>query len=314
MSDFMTQLINRRLGIGEHVLPRVRSRFEPEPAAAFLHSYNGEDAGVLTPEADVPTGEPPTLPDREQHHGEPVIESVEAGEPAFYPPDSADPVETVEPGEPWKTGDTAKRNEIMVRPKEHDDAVHSPHDYVRQEREEKSIQPSVEQPGAVMPGDSGTPVHIVTIKTREDSRHRQFRQRPSAAGKPLSPPDIPINTADIAEQAAPGSRPGINAFQNTSSKTEGTAGDEGMLGAPVPAWLTEKQKHLQSRVNAKESRAGAEPVVNVTIGRIEVRAGRSQTAPEQPRRKKKPSGVMSLDKYLSLSKRVHVNREETHEH
>jgi hypothetical protein len=44
------------------------------------------------------------------------------------------------------------------------------------------------------------------------------------------------------------------------------------------------------------------PSINVTIGRIEVKASRVAVS-EQPRKQKKPSGVMSLDKYLGQFKR-----------
>ena len=45
------------------------------------------------------------------------------------------------------------------------------------------------------------------------------------------------------------------------------------------------------------NKVSAEPVINITIGRIEVRATQFE-AQKQPRRQRKPSGVMSLDTYL----------------
>jgi hypothetical protein len=60
-----------------------------------------------------------------------------------------------------------------------------------------------------------------------------------------------------------------------------------------PRWLSDRQN--KSR---KDSRTEIEPITNVTIGRIEVRATPLQEI-EKPKRKRKPSGVMSLDQYLS---------------
>jgi len=73
-----------------------------------------------------------------------------------------------------------------------------------------------------------------------------------------------------------------------------------------PSWLTEMQADLNNRWQGINSQLESpEPIVNVTIGRVEVRA--VQTSSEtQPRPKKKPSGVMSLDDYLK--QREHKGR------
>ena len=68
----------------------------------------------------------------------------------------------------------------------------------------------------------------------------------------------------------------------------------------VPDWLTGLRTDLARRW--QETNATTEPVVNVTIGRVEVRAVRSET-PERPKRKKKPGGVMSLEDYLKQCER-----------
>jgi len=47
------------------------------------------------------------------------------------------------------------------------------------------------------------------------------------------------------------------------------------------------------------NKASIEPVINVTIGRIEVRAIQSRE-PDLPKSQGKPSGVMSLDQYLNM--------------
>lgn len=64
-----------------------------------------------------------------------------------------------------------------------------------------------------------------------------------------------------------------------------------------PSWLYEVQTEFNQRWNELNRRSEPEPVINVTIGRVEVRAVQTDT-PKQTKRQKKPTGVMSLDEYL----------------
>jgi hypothetical protein len=63
--------------------------------------------------------------------------------------------------------------------------------------------------------------------------------------------------------------------------------------------LPEMQAELHHRHQEENSRAQAqsEPVINVSIGRVEVRATQT-TSGNKPRTRQRPSGVMSLDEYL----------------
>jgi hypothetical protein len=69
-----------------------------------------------------------------------------------------------------------------------------------------------------------------------------------------------------------------------------------------PSWLSEMQTEFNQRWNELNRRSEPEPVINVTIGRVEVRAVQVDT-PKQTKRQKKPSGVMSLDEYLNQRER-----------
>ncbi|NOZ53819.1 MAG: hypothetical protein GXP08_11925 [Gammaproteobacteria bacterium] len=66
----------------------------------------------------------------------------------------------------------------------------------------------------------------------------------------------------------------------------------------APAWLPEIEARL-SQLQPAEIKT--EPVINVTIGRVEVRAVQSEI-PQPVKRQKKPVGVMSLDDYLRQRK------------
>ncbi len=69
-----------------------------------------------------------------------------------------------------------------------------------------------------------------------------------------------------------------------------------------PSWLSDMQAEFNRRWNELNSKSEPEPVINVTIGRVEVRATQAQT-PKKQIETAKPSGVMSLDEYLSQRER-----------
>ena len=69
-----------------------------------------------------------------------------------------------------------------------------------------------------------------------------------------------------------------------------------------PAWLSDVQTDINRRWNEKNWKREPEPVINVTIGRVEVWAVRTDP-PQRELRKKKPSGVMSLDEYFKQRER-----------
>lgn len=65
----------------------------------------------------------------------------------------------------------------------------------------------------------------------------------------------------------------------------------------TPNWLTEMQSAINSRLREMNSQHKPEPIVNVTIGRVEVRAVQTDSI-KQSKPQNKPSGIMSLDDYL----------------
>ena len=66
----------------------------------------------------------------------------------------------------------------------------------------------------------------------------------------------------------------------------------------APDWLTKMQSDLNSRWREMNTQGKSEPVVNVTIGRVEVRADHEEPV-KQNNPQNKPSGIMSLDDYLN---------------
>lgn len=69
-----------------------------------------------------------------------------------------------------------------------------------------------------------------------------------------------------------------------------------------PTWFSDMQAEFNRRWNELNSKSEPEPVINVTIGRVEVRAVQAD-APKKAKHQKKSSGVMSLDEYLNQRER-----------
>ncbi len=66
----------------------------------------------------------------------------------------------------------------------------------------------------------------------------------------------------------------------------------------TPDWLAEMQSSLTERWQALNAQTEPEPVINVTIGRVEVRAIQTASPTPPPQPDKKPGGIMSLSDYL----------------
>lgn len=116
-----------------------------------------------------------------------------------------------------------------------------------------------------------------------------------ASLEPVPSPELPVNgTGQETVMIEP--RPLTPALENTGT------GSRGLLEAP--AWLAGKQSQLQlhKELFLMDSEAEAEPVINVTIGRIEVRAVKQQEPPP-PRRFVPPKPKLALDDYLEQRNR-----------
>lgn len=71
----------------------------------------------------------------------------------------------------------------------------------------------------------------------------------------------------------------------------------------IPYWLNEMRADFYERWQLLNGKPKSEPVVNVTIGRVEVKASTPDSMKQSKLRAGKPCGVMSLDDYLKLRER-----------
>lgn len=333
MSDIIADLLDRHMGKGEQVLPRARSRFEPAAGAIFLPQDAEENSHSITSGVTIPPNDPsvdiPAVntvddynpvkdPVHHQHQPGPVIGSVEMKtktmEPESQPVPRAIPREPLEvdidkkkvfsdepaiapspvPG-PVRQGENVSRElpavykYTMINESRVENNIENPSDGKVQNTSQRLLPPA-EPEHTILPGKShDNPIHSVTVKTQEGHHAQQSDQQRRAAPESSLLPGLPV---DITEPGPLFVEPQLV----TTTLKNADSGAGGLLEAP--AWLPGRQTELHKGLLLEDSKAG-EPVVNVTIGRIEVRAA-PPPASGQPRRKKKPSGVMSLDKYLGL--------------
>ncbi|MGD2087593.1 MAG: hypothetical protein PVH61_15510 [Candidatus Aminicenantes bacterium] len=106
-------------------------------------------------------------------------------------------------------------------------------------------------------------------------------------------PELPVNGTG-QETVIVEPQPLTPTLQDTGT------GSPGLLEAP--AWLAGRQSQVHKELFLMDSEAEAEPVINVTIGRIEVRAVKQQEPPP-PRRFAPPKPKLALEDYLEQRNR-----------
>jgi hypothetical protein len=138
-----------------------------------------------------------------------------------------------------------------------------------------------------------------TANTRQDVLERPQDDLASAGRKADVSPGL------LIDGPVPSVGTGIveTSDQNVGSEHSRNQNNPNRGDLEIPAWLRQKQTEFNSK-NAQINQS-SEPVVNVSIGRVEVRAVR-ETKPQPGSSRRKPSGVMSLDEYLSKRQRKGV--------
>ncbi len=300
MSDYITNLVERHLGIGELVSPRPQARFESaapfilpplfreDPAPEVTEPVLGGNFSAAIPIDDaVSQGENRVFSSQVRKRPGVVIGLVEAQ--GF--------VATEVSGIPEKPGDLSNNR---VVPPEPDLPMNQPPEFIRphgikneaaenvlEVKEEAGPWPDEEY--WIKPASQVTFHHIVENTMRKDLAkdqtlpHLPDKQEPFMSRDQTAGPDNPASPLVVSRPAPPDS-PIID--QDL----------EGLL--TLPNGFLERNKDARQGLMLNDPASRIEPVVNVTIGRVEVRAVQSPK-PEQAPRHEKPSGVMSLDEYLS---------------
>lgn len=124
---------------------------------------------------------------------------------------------------------------------------------------------------------------------------------PEAAGKTTAPTQTVIRTPPVVQGSTvePETRSGSTDSLKTQSSEKYPVSPERLQTGlfQTPEWLAEIRSDLQKRVREPSAQQPSEPVINVTIGRVEIRAT-SAPAAQPSAAGNQPRGIMSLDDYL----------------
>lgn len=123
------------------------------------------------------------------------------------------------------------------------------------------------------------------------------RQREAAGENPISlgKAYLPLMTEPL-DPLAPENEINTQGMRARSEQKE--IGQQGQL--QTPDWLNEIRADFNERWQLLNGKPKSEPVVNVTIGRVEVKVSTPGSMKQSKVRADKPCGVMSLDDYLKL--------------
>ncbi len=312
MNSFLVNMINRHQDRVEKVQPRIRSMFEPEPGVEF-----SGDHAFATTEKVVSKKIPETRLEHQELPNKPAIMEKSFHEYKW---------ETTPPTYQQQPAENHQCPEIFDRPSFDENSFNSINERINNvlaqfAEKSESPQSSNDPNGPQNPNLSGTwdqtagknksdetgLNHLIEETLRRllnqtgPSEEKQsgfenqgkllphdsfkFRAEPSL---PSIPPPV-TKVGELSEPSIKTFRQPVQAVDNPKN------GQEGSL--QVPAWLTNMQKDLNNRWRKINAESQAEPVINVTIGRVEVRAVNTES--EKPAGvNKKSIGVMTLEDYL----------------
>lgn len=309
MSGFLTHIIGRHLGTVETVQPRLRSVFEPESPA------------VAAREAESSLPENTAIKDTSNAQAQ--IQATVPGFPAYGAPHPAShPAEPVTltmpvPAEPAEGFKLAPQNQDS-------DREHWRHELqaLRAQASQKSepsdlfkndFKPATSTPfdpaglsagestAAVSPsGDvEGILKRISDQASRLAGVERRLQDQPQPTLSEKHASDsMPLKAGPESQRTQDperGNKPDESLKRITSPDTTPDTPQSGIL--QTPPWLETLSADLSAKWSELNAQSTSEPVINVTIGRVEVRALNPEPAKAQTA-ETKPTGVMSLDDYL----------------
>lgn len=270
MNDFLTNLIARHLGTCNTIQPRTPGRFEVECTEGSLDSPDeGISSGVSTVNVtSVRTDEPD-------------LKGVKKDSPLFH----------LELSEPSTQVDLTEQQEVLPdsqvlpnRPYE----LH-PFDEVVPDTQTPNSRAAEHDPENEL-NHRIRLIHQRLLDVAVDEPGSQQYEVPISTQPENKPPLL--NTAVVSLDSVPKPKDQTNRQQNVSAESENISFYEPLH---PPSRLPEIDPRFNPQLKGKEAKT--EPVINVSIGRVEVRAVQTE-APKTTRHAKKPVGVMPLDEYL----------------
>ena len=319
MNDFFTNLVSRHLGTCDTIQPRTQGRFEVDRSRGALDSPD-EDMNSVISGVNVAAGTP---------HESDLMGSKKDNSFSSHPT-QLDFSESQE-GTPFSHALANRVDEIhsfdeVLRDSESPAAEHVLDEQARQQYSSNTSIPA-EKRRSLLNAD----VSQDSVSTSQRQTHQQNAGHDSESemdrrigallqrllggsesqlmqsaldehssqhyqGQMAEKKQPSLNAAVVPLDSNPTSEPQTNHQNNITGDGEGenTSVYESL---EPPSWLAEIENRFNTPLQAKEVKT--EPVINVTIGRVEVRAVQAETeAATKTRHAKKPTGVMPLDEYL----------------
>jgi hypothetical protein len=273
MSDFLTDLIQRQDEITDAVRPRLPSLFESDGAAAPLPKAS-DTFSELTVREDAPVSdEPPraTRPLPQIAREKPAAPAQETGviQPAFAPANERARPARRQPLQPLEQNISREPPGAAVEPRRAPEIETKPAEAFRpREEPAAAIQPVVERRVTRL-----SPVieetEIVEAPRTAATRRIAGSLAPESAVPAIRPAPQPPVSYPPAATASP---------------------------FAIPPQQTRQQKREVRHEQREQPHTQAEPSIQVTIGRIEIRA--SEDREPRGRKQDAPSPVMTLEDYL----------------
>jgi hypothetical protein len=311
MNGFLLNMINRHQDRVDKVQPRIRSMFEPESASAV--SEDNAFAGV----ADTMIKKSLDAGSEKQ-----VVFSKSPGPEKSTPENSPSTPLTILSQQPVQTDEGFRAPDLHSNDRNRMDFMKEkiqsvlaqlgrepePPEHIKDKNGLQKPVPSVETDQTaitVVSNEQGLNSRIDETLSRlknqtnnpiEGNRRLQDHAQLLPAN-PIKIEDeqfvtLPAQSGIKGEQSAEPLNKAINnqaQFVNTPNSLDGAL--------QIPDWLTAMQTNLNNKWREINAKYQSEPVINVTIGRVEVRA--INTEPAKPgTTSNKPRGVLSLDDYL----------------
>jgi len=297
VSGFLLSMIHRHQGQLDTVRPRMRSIFEPESAVAA--------ANVAANIGDKQSGD-------SGYEKQPTLSQSPAIEHSIQ----EKPLSSFRPSRLQQPAAQSDQEQGNIKPPVLDRDRRAYMNKHRAHLQSELTQTFNEPEQSIAPGLSKQSTHKTALNvmaltgqieeilkryknqtshpvegSRDSQNHAPFADAVNVVAKSLAA--LPEQTKTKAEQSAEADRKSAN--EETQALDAPINSPEGAF--QVPAWLSGLQAELNSRLLDINAQSHAEPVINVTIGRIEVRAINPESTTSLETRKK-PSGVLSLDDYL----------------
>ena len=317
MNDYFSKLVSRHLGTCDTIQPRTPGRFEVGSSSGAIDSPD-EGINSLISEINAPAGtinesdlmgakkddlSSSHLEISEQQNGTPDFHALPNRADKIYPFD-----EVLRDAEPPATEHalneqasqqyegrisipSEKRDSLLNAAVSLDSVPTSQRQTNRQNAEhdpENEMDHRIRAMLQRLVGGSGSQVTESALDDLASQQYEGQKSLPSEEQPPL------LNAAAAPLNSKPTSEHQTNHLNNASADGEGenTALNESL---EPPSWLAEIENRFNTHL--KDIEVKTEPVINVTIGRVEVRAVQAEAA-TKTRHAKKPTGVMPLDEYL----------------